>query len=369
MMKKNRALIVTPFFNYSYDVRIKYVEKYFINNKYETSIISSNFDHRTKNEYKNDKSNLTLIEVPKYSRNISFKRIYSHYSFAKSCINFAKEYKPNIIYISGPPNFLFYYFSKFKKRNDHVKIIYEIGDMWPETMPINKKIKTVLFPFFFVWSSLRNYSFKYADGIIYECKLFEKQMKKYQGSSNSQIIYLCKTDNSSKDINIDIRYQNTLGFCYIGSINNIVDIDTIIKILCGVKEKNSIFFHIIGIGEKTQLMLQKCKSNGIPYKYYGAIYDDSDKLEIINNSQFAFNTMKKTVVVGATMKSLEYFYWGQIVLNNIPYDTNELINEYEAGFNINSIENVVNKINSLTSDEIIKIRYNSIKLYNDKFNL
>ena len=64
MMKKNRALIVTPFFNYSYDVRIKYVEKYFINNKYETSIISSNFDHRTKNEYKNDKSNLTLIEVP-----------------------------------------------------------------------------------------------------------------------------------------------------------------------------------------------------------------------------------------------------------------------------------------------------------------
>ena len=29
---------------------------------------------------------------------------------------------------------------------------------------------------------------------------------------------------------------------------------------------------------------------------------------------------------------------------------------------------MVNKINSLTSDEIIKIRYNSIKLYNDKFS-
>ena len=58
-MKK--AIIITPFDNYSYQVRIKYVEKYLIRRGYDVKIISSDFDHRNKTIYTSERDNLELI--------------------------------------------------------------------------------------------------------------------------------------------------------------------------------------------------------------------------------------------------------------------------------------------------------------------
>ena len=44
----NKILILSAFDNYSYAVRIKYVEKYFENIGYDVSILSADFDHRNK---------------------------------------------------------------------------------------------------------------------------------------------------------------------------------------------------------------------------------------------------------------------------------------------------------------------------------
>ncbi|MBU9906032.1 hypothetical protein, partial [Thomasclavelia ramosa] len=75
-MKK--VTIVTCNDSYSYEVRGKFIEDYYMRNGYIVNVISSNFSHRTKKEYKNKRNNLELIKVPFYKRNLSFKRIYSH---------------------------------------------------------------------------------------------------------------------------------------------------------------------------------------------------------------------------------------------------------------------------------------------------
>jgi hypothetical protein len=76
-MKK--AVIVSCFDNYNYDVRTKYVQKMFEYRGYDVIIMAADFDHRKKEKYVNTRSDLALIHVPAYKKNMSVKRMYSHY--------------------------------------------------------------------------------------------------------------------------------------------------------------------------------------------------------------------------------------------------------------------------------------------------
>ena len=79
--------------------------------------------------------------------------------------------------------------------------------------------------------------------------------------------------------------------------------------------------------------------------------------------------MKNTVSVGATMKSLEYFHEGLILINNIPADTADIINHYGCGFNIvKDYTEVVKKISDLSDKDINSIRKNSRRVYEELFD-
>lgn len=365
-MKK--AIIITCFDNYCYEVRMQYVEKYLQKHNYETVIYSSDFNHRTKKKYTVKRNGLKLINVPKYQRNLSIKRIYSHYIFSKKVFQIIKNENPEILYVSTPPNFLFLFASGYKK-NHTVKLIYEIGDLWPETLPLTKHKKQIIYPFLYAWSYLRNKYIKYADGIICECNLFKEHLKKYVNFQKICTIYLSKED--SFDLNMITTDLDVLRFAYIGSINNIIDIPLIISTLIEIKNTNKIEFHIIGDGEQRNVLLDECARNNIITFYHGCIFDDQEKQKIISQCQFAFNIMKDSVFVGATMKSLEYFHYGLVLINNINGDTSQLIDEYNCGFNINknNYKEVCKKINEIDEISLKKMKINSRNVYKENFSL
>lgn len=367
-----QAVIVTPFDNYSYNVRIKYVEKYLEEKGYVCKIISSDFDHRYKCHYENNRSNLELLHVPEYKKNLSFNRIYSHYIFAKKTAQRLRDLNPDLIYGSAPPNFLFKYISHYKKLNPKTKLVYEIGDMWPETLPLSKKIKVVISPLLAVWSRLRNKYLKYADYIIYECNLFKESLQRYHPDTKCRTIYLCKEDFFKKN-EFDSEGKSSISIAYVGSINNIIDIDLIIKVLKVIKNYRYLTFHIIGDGEKRDELIGKCSSENIHYIAHGILYDDEEKKQILENCQFGLNIMKNTVKVGATMKSLEYFHWGLGLINNIPADTFQIVNKYNCGLNIvdendQFIEELAKKISEMSTSQLDDIRKNSRVVYNKMFS-
>lgn len=359
-MKK--AVIVTPFDNYSYEVRIKYVEKYLKNQEYECVVISSDFDHRNKIEYKEYRSNLELLHVPKYKKNISFTRIYSHYCFAKKVYSRLMEINPDLIYGSIPPNFLVKFISKYKKENPDTQLIYEVGDLWPETLPIPNKIKKLINPVLSQWSGLRNKNLNIADAVIYECDLFKRHLDKYCSKGLTEIIYLCREDYYFNK-KIEKNISDVITFAYIGSINNIIDIDVIVELLNQVKIKRKVLFKIIGTGENKDKLIALCIKNDIPIVDYGIVYDDREKSNILNDCQFAFNIMKDTVVVGATMKSLEYFHWGLILINNIPADTAELVDKYKCGYNITTPKETAEMIIKNFDESCLETMRNSRSVY------
>lgn len=360
------AIIVTPFDSYSYSVRVKYLENYFSFLGYSVKVYSADFDHRKKEKYLVKRDNLELINVPKYKKNISISRIYSHYVFSKKITSILKKSDAKLVYVSGPPNLLYKMVARIKNRK--FKLIFEVGDMWPETIPINNRIKKIFKPLLNIWSSLRNKSINKCDAIIYECDLFRNKMKEYDRNKISKTIYLSKPKTIEPII--DNNQYNVLRIVYIGSINNIIDIDLIQSFLLELKKYRNIQFVIIGDGENKKQLLEMCNTNNIEYEDYGIVYDENRKKVILMNCSFGLNVMKNTVCVGMTMKSLEYFYWGLGIINNIPADSEMIINDSKCGFNIShsNICNITKQIADLSNEDIIKIRNNSRNVYLNYFD-
>ncbi len=70
------------------------------------------------------------------------------------------------------------------------------------------------------------------------------------------------------------------------------------------------------------------------------------------------------------MKSLEYFYWGLAVINNIPADSYKIIESNNCGYNLSydNIKDVANQIASISEEDIIEMKNNSRSVYSKYFS-
>jgi hypothetical protein len=85
---------------------------------------------------KEEKKDYFFVKSKRYHKNLSIKRLASHYKFSKDAFNIVKKIEPNILYVLLPPNSLAKYSSIYKNTHNEVKLIFDIIDLWPETMPI-----------------------------------------------------------------------------------------------------------------------------------------------------------------------------------------------------------------------------------------
>ncbi|MEB7518866.1 glycosyltransferase [Enterococcus hirae] len=366
-MKK--AVIVTPFDNYSYNVRIKFVEGYLQKIGYNVKILSSDFDHRNKEKYQNNRKGLELLKVPEYRRNLSLSRIQSHRIFARKSVKRALQLQPDLLYVSGPPNFLFKYFATNKSSFKGTKLIFELGDMWPETMPINGKKKTLFkFPMK-IWASLRDKYIAKADFTIFECDLFKELVNTNIKEIKGGTIYLCK-DGTTMELPKEQISNECIELVYVGSINNIIDVDLIVEISKKIAVKKKTIVHIIGDGEQRQDLISELSGKNIEVNYHGIVYDEVEKSKIYSRCSFAFNIMKETVCVGLTMKSIDYFEAGLPLINNISGDTHDLVVNNRCGYNVDrkNLDTVVEKICAVSMDEVRNMKKASRDMYDKYFS-
>jgi hypothetical protein len=334
-------------------------------------VVSSDFDHRNKTVYSSNRDNLELLHVPTYQKNFSYARIKSHRVFAKKVFGKLAKLNPDLIYCSAPPNVLFKYTSHYKKRNPGVKLIYELGDLWPETLPLQDRIKKLAAPFLNRWAGIRNNYIGFADGVIYECEMFSKAVSIFHPGVHSEVIYLSKEDYYKGHFVLADVPVVPLRFAYVGSINNIIDIELIVEIMKKVTQKREAELVVIGDGESADRLVALCDQTGVKYENHGIIYDDEFKHQILSSCQFGLNIMKDTVAVGATMKSLEYFHEGLILINNIKADTSSIVNSYNCGINIQnkSCDCLDDFLESLNAKAINQLSLNSRKVYEDLFSV
>lgn len=334
----------------TYENRVDLLYEYF-QQKGDVTVITSDFAHREKKVREQNKP-YTYLKVKPYYKNLSVKRILSHMDFAKQVGRIVEKSDYDLIWTVVPANSLMKEVVKSQKNNPNIKFVFDFMDMWPETMPV-MKLPLVFRP----WANLRDNYLKYADLVVTECELFQEKLSSHVQKSDMYTLYLARK-NEKRKISVDTD-ESILRFCYLGSINNIIDIPEIsrvINLFSGEKE-----LHIIGDGEKRQEFITSVESTGVKVIYHGTIYDDKEKQEIISKCNLGINMMKSSVFVGVTMKSIDYWQYGIPTINNIKGDTWKLTEKYNVGINVDKETKMIDEsIVGKSRDYIYRKQINSV---------
>ena len=330
---------------------------------YDTTYITSDFDHTRKETFVCSVEGCVQLPARPYHKNLSADRILSHRNFARDVFRYLENQpqQPDVLVVLLPPNLLAHYGAKYKKRHPQVKLVFEIFDLWPETFP-GGKIKKLLAPVFKVWAALRDRNLDKADFVVTECELFRKKLRLPEETSRS--VWLC-ADPLPMEIPQPRLCADRLELCYLGAINNVISIPHIYNLIKELTAKKPVTLHIIGKGERQEEFIEEAKKAGAEVIFYGAVYDEQKKLEIMNRCHFGLNVMKTSVCVGLTMKSVDYFRFGLPIINNIPSDTQTLVEKQRIGIQLS--DGCAEKIAALTDTDCLQMRENVRRIFQESF--
>jgi len=139
---------------------------------WQVEVVASDFMHIEKRKRVVNKQDYIAVDTIPYKKNLSVRRLYSHYNFVQKAKKIIAQKEFDLLYLVVPPNSVATIAKKYKD-NNNVKIIMDIIDLWPESLPFKGKN---IFPFS-IWANVRNKSLKYADCIITECDLYREKLK------------------------------------------------------------------------------------------------------------------------------------------------------------------------------------------------
>ena len=321
---------------------------------YDVNVITTDFSHIRKAKRESYPQGFMAISANEYNKNLSVSRIRSHQKFAKDAFGKVEELDPDLIWLMAPANSLIKEAKQYKEKHPEKKIIIDIIDMWPESLPV--KINKGILPFR-VWKNVRKENINCADLVVSECDFYKDILKnEYQGKIDT-IHWARDSEAVINDLEVD---DEKLHLCYIGSINNIIDTEKIAQIIADINMP--VVLHVIGEGENTEHFLGTVKKV-CEVEYYGAIRNEEEKSRIFRKCHAGINIYKENLYIGLTVKCIDYFEHGLPIINNIKGDTWKLVEEYKAGINVD--DNTV-----VDGNELIKMRkdnQNIFDLYNKFF--
>ena len=343
----------------TYFDRVSLLKEYYEEKGASVEVYSSDFSHRKK--VKIPMQSPVTIQIPTlpYQKNLSFARIRSHIHFSKDVLRKIHSQTFDRLHVLIPCNSLAKTMSIYKKKHPQTQLIFDIIDLWPETMPISRWKDH--FPFT-VWKNIRDRYLNNADLVYTECDLFQEVLNQ-EDNSKFHTLYWARQEMPLQ-AKLDLK-DHEISFCYLGSMNNIIDIQFIASLCAACTEYKKVKLHLIGDGESKDELVQNVKSKGVEVIDHHKIFDQQEKQRIFDQCHFGLNVMKENVVVGLTMKSLDYMCGQLPIINTIPGDTKDFCEKENIGFHVphDQIHQMAKVICNQTIQENYNQRENIKSLY------
>ena len=332
---------------------------------HEVIYLTSDFDHVTKKYYEIALPFAQQLHVMGYQKNLSPSRILSHIQFSIKTFFRLMKLKPDIVYAEIPHNTLAIA-TKWYKRFHKCELIMDIFDMWPESLPM--KSENIIFKIACsVWRGFRNHNLKYADKVYTECNYYQKLIRREGCDVPMETKYLTR-----KKVDLDIQTiwdDEKIHLCYVGNINNIIDIPFITEFLSKINEKKPVCFHLIGNGESRSKLIESLEAKGIQVVSYGVVYDVYRLQEIFNQCYFGINFLLPNLAIGLTMKSITYLRGGIPLLNTVDGDTWNMVETYHSGINIERghIEKAIDVVLHMNYEQVHAMKENAHIVFEQHF--
>lgn len=330
-----KALLISCF-NW-YKTRLQPIMELLIQQGYDVTILISDFDHIQKKPLETKYNECTYIHVPSYRSNLSIRRIWSHWYFGRKISEWINDLRPDLIICQIPPNHVGKYCTKYKKQNPNKKLIIDIIDLWPESFPIGKFKNSIPVK---KWQKWRDDTIRVSDYVFTECNLYQNRLKTIIESQKTSTLLLFKEQTSEEQVLVEKIIQNrkkdgVIRFAYLGSMNNIIDIEGICRIIRRFVDQGYLCeLRAIGNGDNKARFKESVEACGCRAFFYGPIFEERQKIELLAPCDYAFNMMKQNISVGLSIKSIDYLSYGIPIINNIQGDTWEYVDNNPIGINI-----------------------------------
>lgn len=345
----------------TWEHRVDLLYKILIEEGHKVCLLLSDYRHIEKVRRTDKKKASYFFYAESYTRNMSLARLKSHYNLSKKIFGFVKKHIDciDLLWVLAPPNSFVADAGRVKKRYPEVRLIIDLIDLWPETMPVGRLKKL---PIFALWKRIRDKNLLYADCIVTECNLYKEVLGRNAKDRGVKTLYLAREDKGyESELNLP---EEKISLCYLGSINNIIDIDTIGEIIKDFKRDKPVILHVIGDGERKSELLKAAKDTGAEVVDHGKVYNRNAKQKIFDSCHYGLNIMKSSVCVGLTMKSIDYFEFGLPIINNIKGDTWNAVTKYDCGVNVSEdVTNFVRERGLLNTEIHNSQRKNSRKFF------
>ena len=352
-----------------YDHRVELVMDQLRNQGYECTYITGDFSHFSRQKYKIDVPGGEQVPTIPYHKNMSVTRILSHLDFARKVYARVAELQPDLLYVMTPPNSLCRRGGRYKKKHPNVTFAVDLYDLWPETFPSSKAKKLLALPFA-LWRWERDAGLKYADIVYSECDLYRQVL---QGQLRGKRVYTLPICREGATCGPDPHAPEgeALSLCYLGTVGELLDMDVVAELLRQMAALRPVKLHIIGEGENRQLLVDRAQAAGAEVIYHGRIYDPTERQAIFDQCHFGINIMKTSVLVGLTMKSLDYLAGGLPLLNTIEGDTRSRVASYGAGIEVNrgDLAQTARQAAGMTGEENTRMRQNALRLFTENYSV
>lgn len=332
---------------------------------YDVTYVTSDFAHIPKEKFVCDVENSIQLHVIPYYKNISVSRILSHCIFSLKAFFLMMKLKPEKVYAEIPNNTLAMSMSLYKFFSK-CELTFDIFDMWPESFP--NKSQNALFKIAMGgWRWTRNGFLKNADEVWIECDYYRELMNQ-QGIHVPMETHYLKNTSLPKDIHANID-SDRIDICYVGSINNVTDVDLMVSLLGKIQEQKKVVFHLVGAGESLDILAQRLRQNQVEVICYGIVYNQNELQAIFDKCSFGINMIKDDLAIGVTMKSVTYFLGGVPIINTVPGDTQKFVDDRLVGINVKRelIDETVKEIIDCPVDKIIEMKKNAVSLFVEVF--
>ena len=325
--------------------RLKYLcEELSKNNQVE--LITTDFSHTLK-DFRNiveiDASfKITLIHEPRYKKNVSFRRYYSHYVWGNRAESYLrKRKKPDIVYCAVPsltgPRKVARYCNK-----NGIKFIIDIQDLWPEAfgMVIGTTVMRSI-----IFSPFRHYVnqiYSRADDIVAVSEEYvQRAMTVNKKNARGYAVYIGTRlemyDEGAISAPYAIKPQGELWIGYCGSLSDSYDIENLIGAIEILAQKgfSNIKLIIMGDGSYKQAFINIATEKCIPVLFTGRLPYEQMCAEL-NQCDIVVNPIRRGSAASIINKHGDYAASGKPVVNSQEnQEYRALIEYYNMGLNCN----------------------------------
>lgn len=357
------------------------IAKTFVNAGYEVECITTSFQHFKKAP--RDKETIlkqgypfkiTFIETPAYKKNIDFRRVISNKIAAKNLKKYLVQHIKgyDAVYVSIPANNIAAMVTSICKIN-HVRVVVDIEDLWPEAMSMVIKNNFIRKIFLYPFKRDAEITYRNADGVIGTSEDYtERAFKKRKKDIPAETIYVgCNLEEFDAGVE---KYKDEINknggefwVTYAGSISTSYDIKTLIDAGHALEDKN-VQIQILGTGSLKEDLEEYSKE--MKNIHFRGFTPYPKMAAVLSKSDVVVNSFIKGAPQSIVNKVGDYLASGKPMINTLENPVFcKLIEENSVGTNVEpeNVKVLANTIEKyMVSDD--KQGENARVLVESKFN-